>query len=45
VLAMEYGMPCQSGWWMGVDRIITLLTGQENLRDSILFPLTKPVNE
>jgi len=45
VLAMEYGMPCQSGWWMWVDRIITLLTGQENLRDSILFPLTKPINE
>ena len=26
---------------MGIDRIITLLTEQENLRDSILFPLMK----
>ncbi|MDD2565831.1 MAG: lysine--tRNA ligase [Candidatus Gracilibacteria bacterium] len=42
VLAMEYGMPCQSGFGMGIDRIVTLLTGQDNLRDSVLFPLMKP---
>jgi len=41
---MEYGMPPQSGWGMGIDRIITLLTEQENLRDSILFPLMKGKN-
>lgn len=41
VLAMEYGMPPQSWWWMWIDRIITLLTWQDNLRDSILFPLMK----
>jgi aspartyl-tRNA synthetase len=34
-------MPCQSGWGMGVDRIVSLLTEQENLRDVILFPLMK----
>jgi len=45
VLAMEYGMPCQSGWWMGIDRILSLLTGQDNLRDVVLFPLTKPKGE
>lgn len=45
LLAMEYWMPAQSGWWMWIDRIITLLTGQDNLRDSILFPLTKPLVE
>lgn len=45
VLAMEYGMPCQSGLGMGIDRIITLLTGQDNLRDVVLFPLTKPKGE
>ena len=38
---MEYGMPCQSGWGMGIDRIVSLLTGQENLRDVVLFPLMK----
>jgi len=41
VLAMEYGMPPQSGWWMGVERILALLTGQDNLRDMVLFPLMK----
>lgn len=38
---MEYGMPPQSGWGMGVERILALLTGQENLRDMVLFPLMK----
>lgn len=41
VLAMEYGMPCQSGWGMGIDRIVSLLTEQENLRDVVLFPTMK----
>ncbi|MDD2516520.1 MAG: lysine--tRNA ligase [Candidatus Gracilibacteria bacterium] len=45
VLAMEYGMPCQSGWGMGIDRILTLLLGQDNLRDVILFPLMKSEGE
>lgn len=38
---MEYGMPPQSGWGMGVERILTLLTKQDNLRDVVLFPLMK----
>lgn len=42
VNAMEYGMPCQAGFGMGIDRIIALLTGQHNLRDVVLFPLVKP---
>lgn len=41
VLAMEYGMPCQSGFGMWIDRIVSLLTEQENLRDVVLFPLMK----
>ncbi len=40
--AMEHGMPCMSGWGMGIDRLVTLLTGQENLKDSVLFPLMRP---
>lgn len=44
VLAMEYGMPCQSGWWMGIERILALLSGQDNLRDTVLFPLMKSDN-
>ena len=42
VLAMEYGMPPQSGWGMRIERILALLTGQDNLRDVFLFPLMKP---
>ena len=42
VEAMEYGMPPVSGWGMGVDRVIALLTQQPNLRDVILFPLLRP---
>jgi lysyl-tRNA synthetase class 2 len=43
VLAMEYGMPPQSGWGMGIERVFSLLTGQDNLRDVTLFPLMKSV--
>lgn len=39
--AMEHGMPPVSGWGMGIDRIIALLTQQSNLRDVVLFPLLK----
>ncbi|MGE3278875.1 MAG: lysine--tRNA ligase [Candidatus Altimarinota bacterium] len=42
VKAMEHGMPPQSGWGMGIDRIVALLTQQANLKDVVLFPLMKP---
>jgi len=42
VEAMEHGMPPVSGWGMGIDRIVALLTQQSNLRDVVLFPLLKP---
>jgi lysyl-tRNA synthetase class 2 len=42
VEALEYGCPPCSGWGMGLDRLISLLTCQENLRDVVLFPLMKP---
>ena len=44
VLAMEYAMPPQSGFGMWFERILAILTGQENLRDVQLFPLMKPLN-
>ena len=43
VTAMEYGMPPISGWGMGIDRVFQVLTGTDNIRDSIMFPLMKPV--
>jgi len=42
VKAMEYGMPPISGWGMGIERIIALLTQQPNLKDVVLFPLMRP---
>jgi len=42
IKALEYGSPPISGWGMGVDRIVTLLTRQDNLRDVVLFPLLRP---
>jgi lysyl-tRNA synthetase class 2 len=39
---MEYGMPPMSGWGMGVDRVVALLTDAHTLRDVVLFPLLRP---
>ena len=40
--AMEYGMPPISGWGMGIDRVLQVLTGVDNIKDNILFPLMRP---
>ncbi|MDD4351863.1 MAG: lysine--tRNA ligase [Candidatus Gracilibacteria bacterium] len=40
---MEHGMPPMSGVGMGIDRLVTLLTQQENLRDVVMFPLMRPI--
>lgn len=42
---MEHGMPPMSGWGMGVERFVALLTGQDNLREVTLFPLLKPLEK
>ena len=42
ILAMEFGMPPISGWGMGIDRVFQVLTGTNNIKDSIMFPLMRP---
>lgn len=42
ISAMEYGMPPISGWGMGIDRLIQLLTNSDNIKDVVLFPLMRP---
>lgn len=44
ITAMEYGMPPISGWGMGIDRFLQVLTGQDNLKDTVLFPIMRPLN-
>lgn len=39
--AMEYGMPPISGWGMGIDRMVQLLTNSDNIKDVVLFPLMR----
>lgn len=43
--AMEYGMPPISGWGIGIDRLVQFVTGVDNIKDCVLFPLTRPKTE
>lgn len=36
--AFEYGMPPHAGWGVGADRLAMVLTGVENIRETVLFP-------
>lgn len=39
--ALEYGLPPTTGWGMGVDRLVMMMTNQTCIRDVVLFPVLK----
>ena len=40
--ALEYGVPPTAGFGVGIDRLFMILTNQENIKDTVFFPMMRP---
>jgi lysyl-tRNA synthetase class 2 len=43
--ALEYGLPPTAGWGLGIDRLTMFLTDNINIKEVLLFPAMKPLDE